>query len=148
MRCADHDLLYAQVLGDFSVAAGTRQHVGGHRIAATHRHPDDVLAAAAAEGLQVRLRHHAGVTDEQAATELPALQVGLDLGNRGHVHGIAGQHPVAHREATPGDRQANDDLRRIVAAVLAVAALARRRMLLARRRRRSVTVGSSARPQL
>ena len=46
---------------------------------------------------------HPGITHEEAAGELPAAEVCLDLGHRGDVDRIAGKNPVAYRESVPGD---------------------------------------------
>ena len=53
------------------------------------------------------------IADEHAAIEPPALEVRLHLRHRGHVDGVAGEHPVAHRKAVAGHGESNEHLRDI-----------------------------------
>jgi hypothetical protein len=135
---ADLDRLDLEVVGDSAVAPWPPQDLVGDLVAAPHGHADDEATAARAQGVQIGLRDHAGITDEHAATEPPAAQVALDLLDRRDVHRIAGEHPVAHRHAVPGHGQPHDDLRRVAAAVLGVSSLARGTIRLAARRAAAV----------
>jgi hypothetical protein len=95
------------------------------------RHADDVFATGAGERGEVLRADHAGVTDEDAAAQLPPLEVLLHTGHGHHVHRVAGEDPVAQREAVARHRQADHDLRYIEAAVLRMPALAWRSIDLA-----------------
>ena len=69
------------------------------------------------------LRDHLGITDEHAATELPALQFLLDLLDRGDIDRVARADPVNYRNAIARDRESDHDLRRIEPPVLRVTAV-------------------------
>ena len=131
LAIADPDFLDLQIVGDLAISAGAGQHLGLDVLDATHRHRQHVAAEAAAEFGEVVGRVHASVADEQAATELPSVQILLDARDRCHVGGVARQHPRAHRHAVARDRHGDDDLRVGVAAFLTMAALTQWREQLA-----------------
>jgi hypothetical protein len=89
LTVADDHLLDLEVVGDALVAAGAGQDVDGDLVAGTHARGQDVLAAAERELAAVLFGVHAGVAHENAAAELPAREVLLDLLHRRHVGGVA-----------------------------------------------------------
>ena len=63
----------------------------------------------------IGLRVHAGVADENRMAQLSPPQALLDLGQGGSDHGVAREHPGAHRHAAAREPQAHDHLRVTIA---------------------------------
>ena len=84
------------------------------------------MPPARAEPLEVVLGDHARIAHKDAPAQFPPLQIVFDLGHGCDIHGIAREHPVAHRQAIAGHRQPDDDLRGIGAAIFRHPSFARR----------------------
>src|SRR5262245_60400728 len=112
-----HHFLDPQVVRHLLKTPWALEDVVGHLVAAAHRHTDDVFAPARAEPLEILLGHHPGIAHEDTPPQFPPLLCVSDLGHGGDIHGIAREHPVAHRQAIARHRQPNDDLRGIPAAI-------------------------------
>jgi len=89
----------------------------GDLVPASHWHTDDVFAPARAEPIEVILGDHARIAHKDATAQLPPLQIVFDLGHGCDIHGIAREHPVAHRQAIACPRQPKHHLRGIGAAI-------------------------------
>src|SRR5262245_20320305 len=110
-----HHFLDPQVVRYLLKTPWALEDVVGHLVAAAHRHTDDVFAPARTEPLEVLLGHHPGIAHKDAPAQFPSLQIVFDLGHGCDSHGIAREHPVAHRQAIAGYCQPNHDRRGITA---------------------------------
>src|SRR6266511_2056477 len=118
------DFLDPQVVTDLLVAALPGERGLDQGVAVTHAHPGDVVPTRPAQVGEVVGPREAAVDHGDDPAELPGPQVVLDLGEQGLVLGVARPAPAPHRDAGPGDRQADHDLGQVVTVVLGLAVAA------------------------
>jgi hypothetical protein len=117
----DHDLLDAQIAGDGVVAALARERGLGLLAVAPELLAEDVVSAGALQVAAVLGRLEAAVGDPHHAGELPGPELVLDLADQLLVARVARPAPHADRDAGPGDRHPDHDLRQIGPVVLGLA---------------------------
>ena len=99
---------------------------GGKRSSFTEHFPFDLGNGSHAAGQKIfatRLgqfrpivrRVQARISNKHRPAEIPAAQIGANLGDGGDIGGIAGQNPTPYRNAVAGDGQGDHHLRRPVA---------------------------------
>jgi hypothetical protein len=126
------DLLDPQVVPHGAVAAPAGEHLLHVREAGTQPFPGDDVPAGPAQPGRVRRRGEPAVDHGDHPASPPGAQVVLDLRQHRGVVGVARPAPPPHRNALPGHRRADDDLRQAAAGVLGVPVPAKpRRRLLA-----------------
>jgi len=67
--------------------------------------------------LEVRRKSHAGIRDKQTVSQLPTLQIRLDMFYHIRTYRVFGKHPIADRKTVALDCQPNHQLRRIVMSI-------------------------------
>src|ERR1700744_2740106 len=78
LAITDPDFLDLQIVGNLAIATGAAQHLNLDVLHPTHRHRQNEAAQTSAQLDEVLGGVHRGITDEQAAAELPGMQVLLD----------------------------------------------------------------------
>jgi len=117
----DNDFLDFQVLADPEVTPPLGQHLFVNLLIVSQLLPQDVLTAGPLKDQPVLFRVHPPVHHPDAAGELPAHQVALDLFHGCHIRGVARKGPALDGDAFLRHGQSNDDLGKVLPVILGMA---------------------------